>query len=226
MPLLAVLVAAATTAGIQVVLPLRGPWVPVVAAAGGVAVASTLLLWQHVTRRQLEVFDGWFRYVVPGRTLIAHWDDVIEAFSPTSRRRHLLGRHEYIVVLGGGITLRLGSEIGADADLGDEIEARTRGVVAARTAAHIASGRRVAFGPIGVTKDGITVKGIRTRSIPFDRIRDQRLQGRHYLLRSLDNHHTSAIRVSRIPSPGALFDVVEQGRQKASAKPIPAWKAA
>ncbi len=225
-PLLATLVAAATTAGIQAVLPLRGPWVPVVAAAGGVAVTSLLLLWQHVTRRHLEIFDGWFRYIVPGRTLIAHWADVVEVFSPTSRRRRLLGRHEYFIVLGGGTTLRLGSEIGADAYLGNEIETRTRGVIAARTAAHISSGRRVEFGPIAITKDAISVKGIRTRTIPFDRVRDQRLNGRHYLLRSMDNHHTSAVRVSRIPSPGALHDVVEQQIEMARSGQHPASEAA
>ena len=98
----------------------------------GSRVAALLLLWQNVTRRHLEVFDGWFRYVTPGRTLIAHWDDVVEVFSPTSRQRRFFGRHEYVVVLGGGTTLRLGSQIGADAHLGNEIETKTRNVIATR----------------------------------------------------------------------------------------------
>jgi hypothetical protein len=206
--LLAALVVAVTTASLQAVVPLDGAWSPVVAVAGGVAVAVLLLLWQHVTRRHLEVFEGWFRYVTPGRTLIAHWDDVVEVFSPTSRQRRFFGRHEYVVVLGGGTTINLGSQIGADAKLGREIETRTRSVIATRSAAHIASGRKVAFGPISVSEDGIEVKTLRTRTIPFDRIQDQRLKGRHYLIRSKDGRRTAAIRVSCIPSPGALHDVV------------------
>jgi len=218
---LAALVATVTTASLQAVVPLDGAWSPVVAVAGGVAVAALLLLWQDVTRRHLEVFDRWFRYVTPGRTLIAHWDDVVEVFSPTSRQRRFFGRHEYLVVLGGGTTLKLGSQIGADADLGDEIETKTRSVIATRSAAHIASGRKVAFGPISVSADGIKVKTFRTRTIPFDRIRDQRLNGRHYLLRSLDGRRTMAIRVSRIPSPGALHDIVHDGMEakKAVSRP-------
>ena len=214
-PLLASLVAAATTAGIQAVMPMEGPWVPVVAAAGGVAIAALLLLWQHVTRRHLEVFDGWFRYVQPGRTLIAHWDDVIEVIGPVSRRRRFLSRHEYVVVIGGGTTLRFGSEIGADAALGDEIESRTRGVIAARTSAYLSTGRDVHFGPITVTADGVEVKTLGTRSIPFDRIRDHGLNGRHFRLRSMDNSRTLAVRIGRIPSPGAFHDVVEKQMESA-----------
>lgn len=221
-PLLASLVAAATTAGIQTVLPLEGPWVPVVAASGGVAVAALLSMWKSVTRRRLEVFDGWFRYVLPGRTLIAHWDDVIAVFGPAGRRRRLFGRHEYALVLGGGTTVRLGSQIGADVGLGDEIEARTREVITARTAAHLASGREVAFGPITVRADGIEVRAMGKRTIPFDRLRDQRLGRRHYLVRSLDSRRTTAVPVSRIPSPGALHDLIEREVTKARDRKSPA----
>lgn len=214
-PLLASLVTAVSAVGIQSVIPMRGPWVPVVAAAGGVAIAALLLLWRNVTRCHLELFDGWFRYVVPSRTFIAHWEDVLEVRSSNAKRRRFLGRHEYTLILGGGSSLRFGSQIGADAALGDEIEARTRSVIAARAGARIAAGRPVEFGPITVTADGIEVKSIGTRSIPFDRVKDHKLRGRHYLIRSLDGHRTTAVPVSRIPSAGALHDLVQRGMEVA-----------
>lgn len=223
-PVLASLVAAVTTVGMQAVLPLSGLWAQTVAVSGGVAVASLLLLWHHVTRRQLELFDGWFRYVLPGRTLIAHWNDVVGVLSPTSRRGRFLGRHEYVLVLGGGTKVRLGTQIGADASLGTEIETRTRRVIASRTEAYIDSGRRVAFGPVTVSADGIEVKTMGTRSIPFDRIRDHRLKGRYYLIRSLDSRRASALPVSRVPSVGALSDVVENRREQAIRERLPAGK--
>lgn len=221
-PVLASLVAAVTTVGMQAVLPISGLWAQVLAVSGGVAMATLLLLWHHVTRRRLELFEGWFRYVLPGRTLIAHWDDVVGVLSPTSRRRRFLGRHEYVLVMGGGNKVRLGAQVGADAALGTEIETRTRGVIASRTEAHIDSGRRVAFGPITVGADGIEVKTMGTRSIPFDRIRDHRLKGRHYLIRSMDSRRTSALPVSRVPSVGALSDVVERRREQAIRGRLPA----
>ena len=220
-PLLAVLVAAATTAGIQTVIPYQGPWAPVIGAVGGTALASALLLWTSVTRRRLEVFDGWFRYVLPHRTLIAHWDDVLEVYSPTTRRRRLLGRHEYVVVLGGGTTLRLGSQVGADAELGDEIEARTRSVVAARAAAHLDRGREARFGPITVAADGIEVRSLGRTMIPYERLRDQRLGGRHWFVRSKDRRRTIAVPISKIPSPGALCDLIDRQVERRAVRPAP-----
>jgi hypothetical protein len=207
-PLLAVLTAAATTAGIQTLSPIDGVWAPVAAAAGGVAVASMLLMWRRVTRGRLEIFDGWFRYIRPERTLIARWEDVVRVFGPTTRRQRWGGRYEYVVVLGGGTTLRMGTEIGADAALGDEIERRTRSTVAVRTEAHISGGLEVPFGPITVSSDGVKVHTLGTRSIPFDRIRDHSLKGRNYRIRSMDHKRASTIPVSRIPSPGAMHDVI------------------
>ena len=207
-PLLAVLTAAITTAGIQALSPLDGVWVPVVAAAGGIGVASMLLMWRRVTRGHLEMFNGWFRYVRPERTLIARWEDVVGVFGPSTRRQKWGGRYEYVVVLGGGTSLRMGTEIGADAALGDEIERRTRSTVAARAEAHITGGLTVPFGPITISSDGLEVRTFGTRSIPFDRIRDHDLKGSRYLIRSRDHRRASAVPVSRIPSPGALHDVI------------------
>lgn len=218
-PLLAVLTAAATTAGIQTALPVRGFWVPVVAGAGGVGIATLVLLWRRVTGARLEVFDGWFRFTDPDHVLIAHWADVVKVYSPTTRRRRHLGRHEYVVVLGGGARVRLGTEIGADADLGAEIDLRTRQTVADRTESHLATGREVDFGPITVSASGITVRSLGTRSIPFDRVRSHRLAGRHYLIRSLDRKGTTAVPVSRIPSAAALHQVVEQRMEMARIRP-------
>jgi len=133
----------------------------------------------------------------------------------------LLGRHEYVVVLGGDTSLRFGSEIGADASLGEEIERRTRSTVAARAEAHISSGMDVAFGPITVSADGLEVHTLGTRSIPYDRVRDHRLTGRHYLIRSLDHRRSSAIPVSRIPNPGALHDVITHQIEAAHAARMP-----
>lgn len=207
-PLLAVLTAAVTTAGIQALSPIDGVWAPVVAAAGGTGVASMLLMWRRVTRGHLEIFNGWFRYVRPERTLIARWDDVIGVFGPTTRRQKWGGRYEYVVVFGGGTSLRMGTEIGADAALGEEIERRTRSTVAARAEAHISGGLGVPFGPITVSSDGLKVHTLGTRSIPFDRIRDHELKGNRYRIRSMDHRRASVIPVSRIPSPGALHDVI------------------
>ena len=181
---------------------------PVMAAAGGAGVTSMLLLWRRVTRGHLKTFEGWFRYVQPDRTLIARWDDILEVFSASTRRRRLLGRHEYVIVLGGDTSLRFGSEIGADASLGDEIERRTRSTIAARAEAHIPSGIEVGFGPITVSTDSLEVHTLGTRSIPYARARDHRLAGRRYLIRSLDHRRTSSIPMPRIPNPAALHDVI------------------
>ena len=126
-----------------------------------------------------------------------------------------MGRYEYALVLGGGTTVRLGSQIGADAGLGEEIEARTRDVIAARAAAHISSGREVGFGPVTVRADGIEVRAMRRKTIPFERLGDQRLEGRRYLVRSLDDRRPTTVRVGRIPSPGALHDVIEHEVERA-----------
>jgi hypothetical protein len=221
-PLLAVLTAAATTAGIQAALPIDAFWVPVVAAAGGVGIACILLLWRRATSMQLEVFDDWFRVTRPDTTLIARWGDIVEVYSPTSRRRRLLGRHEYHVVLGGGISLRLGSEVGADAFLGNEIERRTRTAITGRADSKITDGIPVDFGPITVSADGIQVRAVGTKEIPFDRIRSHKLTGRHYLIRSLDGRRTHAVRVSRIPSPGSLHDLIERRMESSRAARVPA----
>jgi len=57
-PLMAVLTAAVTTAGIHALAPVDWVWAPVVAAAGGVGVASMLLLWRRVTSGHLEMLEG------------------------------------------------------------------------------------------------------------------------------------------------------------------------
>lgn len=225
-PLLAVLTAAATTAGIQTVIPVRGFWVPIVASAGGIGLALLFLLWRQVTAARLEVFDGWFRFTSSRRTLIAHWEDVVEVYSPTTRPRRHLGRPEYVVVLSGGTKLRMGSEIGADAELGREIERRTRDVIAARTESHLKTGREVQFGPITVTADGISVRALGRTEIPFDRLRSHRLNGRHYLVKSRDRRRTTAVPVSRIPSPSALQQVIEHRVEQAAASRTPAGRAA
>jgi len=184
-------------------------WVPVVAAAGGVAIASLLVVWRRASIARLEIFQDWFRYQQRDRTLIAHWGDVVKVYGAGNRRRRLLGRHEYLVVLGGGARLRFGAEIGADADLGEAIESRTRRAIASRAEAQLSNGIDVGFGSIVVGGDGIRVRTRRTETIPFGRIRSQRISARRYVIHTWDRRRPYAVPLSRVPSPGALHDLVD-----------------
>jgi hypothetical protein len=206
---LAILTAAATTSGIQAVIPVDAIWVPVVAAAGGVAIASLLVVWRRTSIARLEVFECWFRYQQRDRTFIAHWGDVVKVYRAGSRRRRPLGRHEYLLVLGGGARLRIGAEIGADADLGEFIESRTRRAIASRAAAQLSNGIEVGFGPIVVGGDGVRVRTLRTETIPFGRISSQRITDRRYEFHTRDRRRPYAVPLCRVPSPGALHDLID-----------------
>jgi hypothetical protein len=203
-------VAAGTASAIRSIWPVGGIWPAAVAAAGGVAVATLLILWSRLRNRRLELFaDGSFRYAEPDRTVIARWDQIALVYGTTSKPRRFLGRHEYRV-LAGDVWLRLGTEVGADAELGVEIDLRTRPNVVARTDTLLSGGVPVDFGPITLTPDGLQVRSIGKHSIPYHRLRSHHLGRRHYLFRSFDEKRTLAVPVTRIPSPAALHEVLEE----------------
>jgi hypothetical protein len=191
-------------------------WAALSAAAGFGAIVATIVV-QRATRRRLEVFETWFRYTSDDETVLARWDQVQAFYTPSVRFRRFLGRPEYRLVAGGH-TLDIGSRIGASAELGEMIVARTTEAAIDRARARIASGRPARFGPITLNQDGIEIRRGRTLRVPFVRIRDQRLNGKQYVLTSLDRRRAAVIPVSKIPNVMALNTLVEQSVRPADTR--------
>ena len=182
-------------------------WIAIAAASGFGAIVATIIV-QRATSRRFEVFKTWFRYTTAESTVLARWDQVESFYTPSVRFRRFLGRPEYRLVAGERV-LSIGSQVGADVDLGRWIEAKTRNSAIARAQTKVAAGIPADFGPIRVHSGGIEVRAHRTLNIPFARIRDQRLSGSRYTLTSMDRRRPCVIPVAKIPNVKALYALIE-----------------
>lgn len=183
-------------------------WIAIAAASGFGAIVATIIVLRATSRR-FEVFKTGFRYTTAEATVLASWDQVESFYTPSVRFRRFLGRPEYRLVAGEQV-LSIGSQVGANVDLGKWIEARTRNSAIARAEAKIAAGIPATFGPIRVHSGGIEVRARRTLNIPFSRIRDQRLSGSRYTLTSMDHRRPCVIPVAKIPNVRALYALIER----------------
>ncbi len=113
-------------------------WIAVAAASGFGAIVATIIVLRATSRR-FEAFKTGFRYTTAEATVLASWDQVESFYTPSVRFRRFLGRPEYRLVAGERV-LSIGSQVGADVDLGRWIEARTRNSAIARAQAKVAAG--------------------------------------------------------------------------------------
>lgn len=182
-------------------------WIAIAAASGFGAIAATIIVLRATSRR-FEVFKTGFRYTTAEATVLASWDQVESFYTPSVRFRRFLGRPEYRLVTSEQV-LSIGSQVGADVELGRWIEARTKNSAIARAQAKVAAGIPATFGPIRLHSGGIEIRARRTLNIPFARIRDQRLSGSRYTLTSMDRRRPYVIPVAKIPNVTALYALIE-----------------
>ena len=183
-------------------------WIAIAAASGFGAIVATIIV-QRATSRRFEVFRTWFRYTTAEATFLARWDQVESFYTPSVRFRRFLGRPEYRLVAGEQV-LSIGSQVGADVELGRWIEARTKNSAIARAQAKVAAGIPVTFGPIRVHSGGIEIRTRRTLIIPIARLREQRLSGSRYTLTSMDRRRPYVIPIAKIPNVTALYALIER----------------
>ena len=222
---LAAIIAAAWFAG-RDSAPGTEPWLTAAFIACGVAAITLGFMAAYAVGRRFEVYEDWLRYRVLTRVVAARWHQVgafhttTTSIDPSQKRRRFAGRYEFTIVVGER-RLDLGTAIGADAELGLTIDARTRPQVVARTVARLRAGRPVSFGLITVEPDRLTFRSVGARSIPLSKLESHQLESGRYTFSAVDRKRPVAIPIARIPDPFALHEVIEQrATWQAQEKPL------